>query len=334
MVKKQLDEIVHTSNLYRIPMQERLAGYLADTTFGDRSFFANSGAEANECAIKTARRFQCAQGHPERWKVVSFERSFHGRTLATLAATGQAKYKDGFGPMPDGFLAIGVGDEAALEEALAAGDVAAVLAEVIQAEGGVRPMPKGFLKKVREACDRHGALLILDEVQTGVARTGTMWAYEGEGITPDVLTTAKGLGGGIPIGACVTRTSIAEAMGPGSHASTFGGNPLACAAGVAVLKTILADQIVDRVAKTGAKFRAGLEEIARERSSVVEVRGRGLLLGVELDRSASEVVERLRVEHKVVAGTAGERVLRLTPPLVIPEDAVERGLEAIRAVLR
>ena len=230
--------------------------FLADLSSATSS--SGPGAEATD-AFKTARRYQIQTGHAERTRILSFEGSFHGRTLGALSATGQAKYREGFGPLAEGFTHLPFGDPVALRVAIEAGDIAAVIAEVIQAEGGVRPMPAGFLKEARHLCDSSGALLIMDEVQTGVGRTGTMWAYEQEGITPDIMTLAKGLAGGVPVGACVTRASIAEVMGPGTHASTFGN--LAMAAGVAVLKTILQDQLVDRAKGAGA-FKKGLAAIA------------------------------------------------------------------------
>ncbi len=332
-IRSQAGEIIHTSNLFRVPLQERLAGYLADLSFGDRVFFCNSGTEANECAFKTVRHFQRETGHPERVRILSLEGSFHGRTLGALSATGQAKYREGFGPLGGGFSILPFGDLSAVRSALDAGDVAGVIVEVIQAEGGVRLLPAGYLKELRSLCDHTGALLIFDEVQTGVGRTGTLWAHEAEGVTPDLMTLAKGLAGGVPIGACVSRSSIAEKMTPGTHASTFGGNPLACAASIAVLKTVLQDQLVERARAAGERIKKGLGEIAKERSSIKEIRGRGLLWGVELDVPAGPVVERLLRDHRVVAGVAGEQVLRLAPPLIIQNDAIDRGLEAIKKAL-
>ena len=271
----------HVSNLFQIPQAERLARRLVDATFADRVFFSNSGAEAVECAIKTARKFHAANGAPERYRLITFEGAFHGRTLATLAAGGNQKYIDGFGPKVDGFDQAPFGDLDAVE-ALIGPNTAGVLLEPIQGEGGVRAFSHGFLRAVRELCDRHGLLLVLDEVQTGVGRTGSFLAIEQSGVSPDIAALAKGLGGGFPIGACLATEEAAKGMTLGAHGSTFGGNPLATSVGAAVLDVVLAPGFLERVARLGPALRQSLAQIEDQYPSIIEsVRGEGLMFGIK-----------------------------------------------------
>lgn len=332
-IRDQAANLLHTSNLYLVPNQIALARYLVDLSFGTKVFFSNSGTEANEAAIKLARRYAAkVRGEPNRNVIVSFENSFHGRTLGALAATGQTKYHDGFAPLPDGFRRIPYNDIDAADAAIGA-ETAAVLVEVVQAEGGVRPASDDFLRALRRLCDARGALLIFDEVQTGVGRTGKMWAYEHAGVEPDVMTLAKGLAGGVPIGALVCRDEVARGFEPGSHASTFGGNPLATAAGVAVLKVILEDRLVERAAATGEHLMARLREVAARRPAVRDVRGKGLLVGVEVAGAAKEIVDAMREKHRVLVAAAGENVVRFVPPLIVTKEQVDRAVEALDACL-
>src|SRR3990167_9231396 len=247
---EQAGKVWHVSNLYRIPEQERMAELLCGLTFAEKVFFANSGAEAVECAIKTARCYQFVSGHPERTRIITFAGAFHGRTLATLAATGNPKYLEGFGPTPEGFVQLPLGDLKAVEKAMGP-ETAAIMIEPIQGDGGIRLVPGQFLRELRALADRHGLLLIFDEVQTGTGRTGKLFAYEWSGATPDIMTVAKGIGGGFPIGACLATAEAAKGMTPGTHGSTFGGNPLAMAVGAAVIETIAAPGFLDHVREMG-----------------------------------------------------------------------------------
>ncbi len=327
-IQAQAAELIHTSNLYHIPNQVKLARYLSDLSFGDKIFFCNSGTEANEGAIKLARRYQeKVAGKPEKKTVLSFANSFHGRTLGALAATGQAKYHDGFSPLPSGFTTATYNDIESVRKAVK-GDatIGAVIVEPVQAEGGVIPAKDEFLRDLRALCDEEGLVLIYDEVQTGIGRCGKLFAYEHSGAAPDAMTLAKGLGGGVPIGALVATGKLAAGFVPGTHASTFGGNPLATAVAIAVLKTILNDQLVERAEAMGRFLMDRI--LARKPSSVVEVRGRGLLIGIELDRPAAPYVPRM-LEKGFVIGTAGEKVIRLAPPLIVSENQCVKLLDTL-----
>lgn len=331
-ITKQAAEIIHTSNLYLIPNQAKLARYLVDLSFGDRAFFCNSGAEANEGAIKLARRYQNKVKKTGRATVLSFHNSFHGRTLATLAATGQAKYRDGFEPIPDGFKQTTYNDlEAVKHELEHDKSIGAVLLEPIQAEGGVIPATKEFLIGLRKLTKEHGVLLIFDEVQTGVGRTGKLFAYQEYDVAPDIMTLAKGLAGGVPIGAVVATQEVASAFVPGTHASTFGGNHLASAAAVAVLKTILNDQLVERAAASGKEL---MERVRHAKLPCVkEVRGRGLLIGIEIDRPGSTIVPEM-LKRGYIIGTAGEKVIRLVPPLIVSTEQCDKIADTLIEVLK
>jgi len=311
----------HVSNLFQIPQAERLARRLVDATFADRVFFSNSGAEAVECAIKTARKFHAANGAPERFRLITFEGAFHGRTLATLAAGGNQKYIDGFGPKVDGFDQAPFGDLDAVE-ALIGPNTAGVLLEPIQGEGGVRAFPHGFLRAVRELCDRHGLLLVLDEVQTGVGRTGSFLAIEQSGVSPDIAALAKGLGGGFPIGACLATEEAAKGMTLGAHGSTFGGNPLATSVGAAVLDVVLAPGFLERVARLGPVLRQSLAQIEDQHPSIIEsVRGEGLMFGIKT-RVANTEFAAAALKEKLLTIPAGDNVVRLLPPLIIDEQEI------------
>ncbi len=327
---EQAGKLWHTSNLFRIPGQERLADRLVAASFADRVFFANSGAEANECAIKTARRYHYVAGHPERFRIITVEGAFHGRTLATLAAGGQQKYLDGFGPKSDGFDQVAFGDISLIKAAVTP-ETAAIMLEPIQGEGGVRAFSNGFLREVRALCDAEGLLLIMDEVQTGIGRTGKLFAYEWTGITPDILTSAKGIGGGFPLGACLATNEAARGMTPGTHGTTFGGNPLAMAVGNAVLDVVLADGFLDHVRETGLYMKQRLASLVDRFPDVFDgVRGEGLLVGLHGVKPVPEIVLALRAEHMLVAG-AGDNVVRLLPPLTIGHDEVDAALTKLEA---
>jgi acetylornithine/N-succinyldiaminopimelate aminotransferase len=326
-ISAQVAKLTHVSNLYRIPEAERLAARLCDASFAELVFFGNSGAEAMECAIKMARKFHSANGQPERYRIITFEGAFHGRTLATIAAGGQKKYLDGFGPAVDGFDQVPFADLEATKKAIGPA-TGAILIEPIMGEGGVRVVPAEFLRALRQLCDTHGLLLIFDEVQTGVGRTGELFAYQRAGVVPDIMALAKALGGGFPLGACLATAAAAKGMTAGTHGSTFGGNPLAMACGNAVLDVMLKPGFLDHVRKVSLLFKQRLAELKDRHPNVIaEVRGEGLLIGLRTATPNTELVEELRAE-KMLTVSAGDNVVRLLPPLIVNEgeiaDAVER----------
>jgi acetylornithine/N-succinyldiaminopimelate aminotransferase len=331
---EQAGKVWHVSNLYRIPDGERLAERLCRASFADTVFFNNSGAEALECAIKIARKYHSANGQPERYRVITFEGAFHGRTLATLAAGGQKKHLDGFGPVVDGFDQVPLDDLAAVRRRIGP-ETAAILIEPIQGEGGVRPASPHFLKSLRQVCDEHGLLLMFDEVQTGMGRTGHLFAHQKAGVTPDVMTLAKGLGGGFPIGACLATQEAAKGMTAGTHGSTFGGNPLAMAAANAVLDVVLAPEFLERVQQMALLLKQRLAEVKDRHPAVIaELRGEGLLLGLRALVPAAELVDALRAEHLLTVA-AGENVVRFVPPLIIGESEIGEALDRLdRAATR
>jgi acetylornithine/N-succinyldiaminopimelate aminotransferase len=332
-VKAQAEKLWHVSNLYEIPEQETLARRLTETTFADRVFFGNSGAEALECAIKTARRFHFANGRPERYRIVTFEGAFHGRTLATLAAGGQKKYLEGFGPKVDGFDQVPFDDEAALRAAIGP-ETAAILIEPIQGEGGVRPVSRAFLTMLREICDEHGLLLVFDEVQCGLGRTGHLYAHQGLGVEPDILASAKGIGGGFPLGACLATERAAAGMTPGTHGTTYGGNLLAMAAGNAVLDVVLAPGFLEGVRERGLRLKQKLAAVVDLHPSIFEeVRGEGLLLGLKCRVPAGDVVAAGR-DRKVLTIGAGDNVVRIIPALTVSEEEIEEAVARIEAAAR
>jgi len=321
----QAKKLWHVSNLFRIPEAERLAERLCAASFADLVFFCNSGTEALEGAIKLTRKFHAANGHPEKFRIVTFEGAFHGRTLASLAATGNKKYLEGFGPPVEGFDQVPFCDLAAVKAAVGP-QTAGILIEPIMGEGGVRVVPNAFLKGLREVCDEHGLLLIFDEVQCGIGRTGELFAYQRTGVTPDVMGLAKGLGGGFPIGATLATANAGKGMTAGTHGSTFGGNPLAMAAANAVLDVVTAPGFLDRVKQVSLLFKQRLAELKdRHPSIIAEVRGEGLLLGLRVLVPNGMVVDALRAEKMLVAA-AGDNVVRLLPPLIISDDEVREAI--------
>jgi acetylornithine/N-succinyldiaminopimelate aminotransferase len=327
-LKDQADKVWHLSNLYEVPGQEVLAKRLTDVTFADRVFFTNSGAEALECAIKTARRYHFAKGNPEKFHIITMEGAFHGRTIATIAAGGQEKYLEGFGPKAPGFDQVPFGDLDAVKAAISDA-TAAILVEPVQGEGGIRPIPVEMLRALRDLCDEHGLLLILDEVQCGVGRTGKLFAHEWAGITPDLMAVAKGIGGGFPLGACLATEEAAYGMKPGTHGSTYGGNPLAMAVGNAVLDVVLADGFLDNVRDTALVFRQGLASLKDRYPDVIEeVRGEGLMLGIKAKVANTDLLMAMRDEH-LLGVPAGDNVIRLLPPLTVTAEEARNGLARI-----
>jgi acetylornithine/N-succinyldiaminopimelate aminotransferase len=322
---EQANKVWHVSNLYEIPESERVAQRLCAASFADVVFFGNSGAEAVECAIKTARKYQSASGKPERYRIITFEGAFHGRTLAALAATGNKKYLDGFGPAVDGFDQMPFGDLEATKRAIGP-ETAAILIEPIMGEGGVRVVEPAMLRALRELCDQHGLLLIFDEIQTGMGRTGELFCYQRTGVTPDVMTVAKALGGGFPVGACLATAEAAKGMTPGTHGSTFGFNPLAMSAANATLDVMLAPEFFDHVKKIGLLLKQRLAEIKdRYPALIAEVRGEGLLVGLRALVPVGEIVAALRAE-KMITVAAGDNVVRLLPPLIVSEQDIAEGV--------
>jgi acetylornithine/N-succinyldiaminopimelate aminotransferase len=320
-LSEQAKKLWHVSNLHRIPEQERLAERLCAATFADMAFFANSGAEAVECAIKAARRYHFKSGAPERYRLVTFEGAFHGRTLATVAAGGQAKHLEGFGPAVDGFDQVAGFDLAAVEKAIGA-STAGILIEPIIGEGGMREVPTRFLHDLRALADSNGILLLLDEVQSGMGRTGRLFAHQWAGIRPDIMATAKGLGGGFPVGACLMTEAVGSALTAGSHGSTFGGNPLAMAVANAVLDVVLADGFLDHVAGMGSRLKQRLAPIADEHDEIIEdVRGHGLMLGLKCKVPNQKLLAALRAE-KLLTVQAGDNVVRFLPPLIVTEAEI------------
>nr|WP_284145279.1 aspartate aminotransferase family protein [Xanthobacter aminoxidans] len=332
-LSEQATKLWHVSNLFRIPGAEKLADRLKAATFADTMFFTNSGAEALECAIKMARRYQYVSGHPEKNRIITFEGAFHGRTLATIAAGGNPKYLEGFGPDLPGFDQVPFGDLDAARAAVTP-ETAAILVEPVQGEGGVRVPPAGFLAGLRELCDENGLLLVLDEVQSGVGRTGRLFAHEWTGITPDIMSVAKGIGGGFPMGACLATEEAAKGMTVGTHGSTYGGNPLAMAVGNAVLDVVLEEDFLPRVNRVAGRFQQRLAELRDTHPAVIaEVRGQGLLLGIKAAVPAPELIAALREEGMLVPGAA-ENVIRLLPPLTVSEEEVGIAADKIEAACR
>ena len=324
-LQEQATKLWHMSNLFRSPDGERLAARLCEASFADFVFFANSGAEAMECAIKITRKYHAAKGHPERYHTITFEGAFHGRTLATLAATGSPKYLDGFGPPVDGFDQVLLGDLEAVKKTIGP-HTAGIVIEPLQGEGGVRAAPHAFFKALRQLCDDNGLLLIFDEVQTGMGRTGELFAHKRLGVTPDVMPLAKALGGGFPIGACLATAEAAKGMTSGTHGSTFGGNPLAMSVANAVLDVMLEPGFLERVRLTALLFKQRLAEIKDRYPSVIaEVRGEGLLVGVRAVVPAAALVDALRAE-KMIAVPSGDNVVRLLPPLIVSEQEIAEGV--------
>lgn len=327
-IAQQASRVIHTSNLYLISEQAKLGQWLVEHSACDRAFFCNSGAEANEAAIKLARKYGAQGG---RFEIIVADRSFHGRTLAALAATAQPKYHKGFEPLPPGFVTVSWDDLAALESAITP-STCAIMLEPIQGEGGLRFPSPGYLEGVRRLCDQRGLVLILDEIQTGMGRTGRLFAYEQFGIEPDVVTLAKGLGGGVPIGAVLAKARIAEAFQPGDHGSTFGGNFLASAAALAVVTTIERERLPEHAARIGAYLIDRLRSLSRSHPVITEVRGLGLMVAVELSIDAAQVVDACR-ERGLLVNAVQPTTLRLVPPLIITRGDVDEAVRILDAAL-
>jgi acetylornithine/N-succinyldiaminopimelate aminotransferase len=329
-IQEQAATLIHVSNLYGSPQGEAFAQRLVDHTFADTVFFTNSGAEAVECSIKTARRYHHAKGNPHKHDLITFSNAFHGRTMATISATDQAKLRDGFAPLLEGFKVVDFDD---LDAALAAVDdnTAGFLLEPVQGEGGIRPASQEFMKGLRAICDERDLLLVLDEVQCGVGRTGTLYAYEQYGIEPDILATAKGIGGGFPMGACLATEKAASGMVIGTHGSTFGGNPLAMAAGQAVFDIVANEEFLARVRQMGERLRSALEQMIPNHDHLFEgVRGTGLMLGVKMKNDSRAFVNYLRTRGLLTVA-AGDNVMRVLPPLIIEESHIREFVEALSA---
>ena len=328
-IAEQAARVMHVSNLYRVPQAEALAARLVANSFGDSVFFCNSGAEANEGMVKMIRKTQAENGHPERWRVICFDGAFHGRTLAMISATGNPNYIKGFGPAVDGFDHVPFNNLNALRDAIGP-ETAGIVAEPIQGEGGIRSANPDFLQGLRAACDEFGILLGLDEVQTGMGRTGKLFAYQWTSITPDVMSLAKGLGGGFPIGAVVATEAVARNIRPGTHGTTFGGNPLACAAGNAVLDVVLSPGFLDSIVERAAVLRHDLEALAAEFPSVIqEIRGQGFLLGLKLT-VPNTAMQAACLSEGLLTVAAGDNVLRLAPPLIVTRDDCAAAVAMIR----
>ena len=327
----QAHKVWHLSNLYRIPEQERLAEMLVEKTFADTVFFTNSGTEAAELAVKMVRRYWYDHGQPHRTRIITFEGAFHGRSSAAIAAAGSEKMTKGFGPLLPGFTQLAWGDHAALEKALREPDVGAVMLEPVQGEGGIRPLPDACLKGLRDICDETGVLIVLDEVQCGMGRTGRLFAHEWAGVTPDVMMVAKGIGGGFPLGAVLATEQVGSVMTAGTHGSTYGGNPLACAVGAAVMEVVADDDFLAEVRRKSGLFRQGLEGLVASHPDVFEtVRGAGLMLGLKCKVAPSDFV-RAGYEVGVLTVPAADNVVRLLPPLNISDDDIAEALRRLDA---
>ena len=327
-LKAQAEKVWHVSNVFRIPEQERLAARLVANCFADRVFFTNSGGEALECAIKTARRYHWSVGHPERYRIITMEGAFHGRTLATIAAGGQEKYLEGFGPKVEGFDQVPFCDLDALKAAIGPA-TGGILVEPLQGEGGVRVIPPEILRELRRIADDNGLLLMFDEVQCGYGRTGKFFAHEWAGITPDIMAVAKGIGGGFPLGACLATEKAASGMKPGVHGTTYGGNPLAMAVGNAILDVVLQPGFFDRVAAAGLRFKQALASVIDRHPTIFEeVRGQGLLVGLKCKRPVPEMAAAFRDQRLLSIG-AGDGVVRLLPPLIVSDEEIVEAVARI-----
>ncbi len=331
-MREQAATLLHVSNYFHIPQQIHLAKLLCDHSFADRVFFSNSGAEANETAIKLARKWAKEHGASDRGDIISMRGGFHGRTLATVTATAQEKYHHGYEPLPGGFKYVPFNDLRAVERAMDS-HTAAVLVEPIQGEGGVNIPGEGYLPGLRKLCEEAGILLILDEIQTGMGRTGKLWCHEHTGVTPDIMTLAKALANGVPIGATLATEDVARVFTPGSHGTTFGGNPLATAVGLTVFTTLLEERLPERAERMGRLLRDRLHDVqSQDPSAVKDVRGKGLLVGMDLGPPVADVVSACR-ERGLLVLTAGDNTLRLAPPLIVDEPSVERAVQIIRRAL-
>jgi acetylornithine/N-succinyldiaminopimelate aminotransferase len=334
VVAEQAAKVMHVSNLYRVPQAERLAARHVAASFADSVFFCNSGAEANEGMVKAVRKYHAENGHPERFHMICFEGAFHGRTLAMLSATGNAKYLAGFGPPVQGFEHVSFGNMNAVRDAIGP-QTAGIMIEPIQGEGGVRPADVRFLQELRAVCDEYGLLLALDEVQTGMGRTGKLWAHQWAGIEPDVMSAAKGIGGGFPLGAVLAKEHVAQHLKPGTHGTTYGGGPLACSAGNAVLDVVLAPGFLEGVERVGQSLRRGLQDLAERHPTVVEgVQGSCLLVGLKLHPTVLNTdLQAAAVREHLLTVAAGMNVLRVAPPLIITDAEVAEAMAALDRAL-
>lgn len=330
-IKEQADKLLHVSNLYHIEPQVKLAEALCNVSFAEKVFFCNSGAEANEAAIKLARKYAKDKGREKRFEIITMMNSFHGRTLATLSATAQEKYQKGFEPLVPGFKYTPFNDLKALEEAITP-ETCAVMVEIIQGEGGVNCPADGYIPGLRDICDEKEILLIVDEIQTGLGRTGKMFAYQHYAITPDIMTLAKSLAGGLPIGAMLTREEIANSFTPGTHASTFGGNPFTTAVGVVAIKTIIEERLSERAREMGDILFSELMKLKSKFPFIKEVRGKGLLLGMELGNDDAKKIVNLCMEKGLLINNIGEKILRFLPPLVITKNDIDEFLNIMDSV--
>ncbi|MCD5401350.1 acetylornithine transaminase [candidate division NPL-UPA2 bacterium] len=330
-IKEQAEKLIHASNLYYTEPQVKLAKLLSENSFGGKCFFSNSGAEANEAAIKLARKY-AKQRQGERYEIITARGSFHGRTLATLSATAQARYQKGFEPLPRGFKYVPFNDIEAVKQAVNDKSCALML-EPIQGEGGDHVASGEYLTSLRKLSDEHGLLLIFDEVQCGLGRTGKLFAYQHAGVEPDIMTLAKPLGGGLPLGAMLAREEVAAAFQPGNHASTFGGNPVACAAGVAVMETLLEENLLKNAVDVGNYLQQRLQELKQRYSFIVEVRGRGLMSGIELNFAGKEVVRKC-LERGLLINCTAETFIRFLPPLIVTREEIEEGVAILDSVLK
>ncbi len=328
VLQDQAGQLWHTSNLYNIPAQQALAEKLREATFADTMFFTNSGAEAMECAIKMARKYWSAKGHPERNKIITFTGSFHGRTIATISAAGSEKLTDGFGPLVEGFINLEAGDHDALREAMD-DTIAAFVVEPVQGEGGIIPLPDACLKGLRDMCDETGALMVLDEIQCGMGRTGKLFAHEWSGVTPDIMAVAKGIGNGFPLGACLATEEAAAGMVAGSHGSTYGGNPLACAVGSAVVDLVNDATFLTEVGRKAGLLRQKLEGLVASHPEIFElVRGSGLMIGVKCKVPNGDVVA-AGYDQELLTVPGGDNVIRLLPALTISEEELAEAVERL-----
>ncbi|MBR0654459.1 aspartate aminotransferase family protein [Roseomonas arctica] len=330
VIAEQAAKIIHTSNLYRVPQAERLAARHVAASFADSVFFCNSGAEANEGMVKAVRKYHAENGHPERFGMICFEGAFHGRTLGMLSATGNAKYLAGFGPPVEGFSHVPFGNMNAVRDAIGPG-TGGIMIEPVQGEGGVRPAELRFLRDLRDVCDEYGLLLALDEVQTGMGRSGKLWAHQWAGIEPDVMSSAKGIGGGFPLGAILAKEAVAKYLKPGTHGTTYGGGPLACAAGNAVLDVVLEPGFLDQVDRVARHLWRGLLGLAERHPQVVEgVQGAGLLLGIKLRPDVLNTdMQAAAVREGLLTVAAGMNVLRVAPPLIITEAEADEAVDLL-----
>lgn len=332
-IKEQAEKLIHCSNLYYIENQAKLAKILVENSCASKVFFANSGAEANEGAIKLARIFFKKKGMPEKFEIITLEKSFHGRTLATIAATGQDKYQKPYSPLTPSFLKVPINDLGALEKAIN-GSTCAVMIEPIQGESGVNLTSIEYMQGVRKLCDEKGILLIFDEVQCGLGRTGKLFAYEHLGIEPDIFTLAKALGGGFPIGALCAKEHVASAFEPGDHGSTFGGNPLACAAGLAVMEVMINDNLVKNSEEMGSYFLDKLSTLASKYDFVKEVRGKGLMIGIQLSIDKAAEIKNKCFEKGYLIGSVGNNILRLLPPLIVTKEDIDGMVNVLDNIFR